>query len=237
MRGHRRNLRLAAILCAAVTYAGSLAAGPMEDAEAAFKRGDNKTAIGLLRPLADAGNAEAQFHLGGMYDSGVGVSRDYGEAIKWYRRAAEKGQVQAQINLGFKYQSGQGVDKDAVQAVRWFRRAAEQGNALGQLNLAMMYRAGQGVLQNNTEAAKWFLLSANQGNPIAQLNLGMIYGDGRGVQRDYVESYKWFSLAGAALPASRSQPALNNRDTVAKLMTPEQIEEARKRALAWKPAR
>ena len=37
--------------------------------------------------LAQQGDASAQFTLGVMYDLGLGVPRDYPEAVKWYRMA------------------------------------------------------------------------------------------------------------------------------------------------------
>ena len=62
-------LILVAIVRAAV-------AGPLEDATAAFERRDFATALRLLRPLADQGNAVAQFILGVMYDNGKGVPQN-----------------------------------------------------------------------------------------------------------------------------------------------------------------
>ncbi len=50
--------------------------------------------------LAAQGDAHAQFNLGVMYDKGRGVSQDYAEAVKWYRKAAEQGHASAQHNLG-----------------------------------------------------------------------------------------------------------------------------------------
>jgi hypothetical protein len=41
----------------------------------------------------------------------------------------------------------------------------------------------------------------------------------------------WFNLAGASGEAS----AINNRDIVARKMTPDQIAEAQRRAREWKP--
>ncbi len=58
---------------------------------AAYQRGDYATAIRKFRPLAEQGNAEAQFNLGGMYRQGRGVPQDDAEAMKWYRKAAEQG--------------------------------------------------------------------------------------------------------------------------------------------------
>ncbi|MDR2026013.1 MAG: sel1 repeat family protein [Prevotellaceae bacterium] len=48
---------------------------------------------------AEQGSADAQNCLGFMYENGVGVSKDYGEALKWYRKSAERGNADAQKNL------------------------------------------------------------------------------------------------------------------------------------------
>jgi len=77
---------------------------------------------------AEAGDADAQFNLGLMYDIGEGVPQDYKEAIKWYSRAAEQGSDRAQHNLGLMYATGEGVPNDYVLAYKWFNLAAAQGN-------------------------------------------------------------------------------------------------------------
>ena len=69
--------------------------------------------------LAQQGNARAQVNLGLMYYQGVGVPRDYQEALKWYRKAAEQGYASAQNNLGLHYCNGQGVPRDYVLAHMW----------------------------------------------------------------------------------------------------------------------
>src|ERR1700675_398309 len=76
-------------------------AAPLDDGLAAYQRNDYATALKLLRPLAEQGDASAQLSLGSMYFSGRGVKRDQAEALKWYLRAADQGNVQAQNNLGF----------------------------------------------------------------------------------------------------------------------------------------
>ena len=45
--------------------------------------------IDALRARAEAGDAEAQLDLGGMYGNGNGVSQDDAEAVRWYRLAAD----------------------------------------------------------------------------------------------------------------------------------------------------
>ena len=79
--------------------AAPVAAGPFEDGIAAYSRGDYPTAMELLRPLADQGNASAQSYLGFMYENGRGVPQDDAIAVSWYRKAADQGHAPALIAL------------------------------------------------------------------------------------------------------------------------------------------
>jgi len=65
-----------------LALAGAAAAGPFDDAGAAFNRGDYATALQLWRPLAEDGDAKAQATLGVMYENALGVPQDYPEAAK-----------------------------------------------------------------------------------------------------------------------------------------------------------
>ncbi|MFN8818923.1 MAG: tetratricopeptide repeat protein, partial [Holosporaceae bacterium] len=69
-----------------------------------------------MRTKAEQGNAVAQYNLGVMYDEGQGVTRDYAEAVKWFRKAAEQGDANAQSNLGVMYGKGEGVTRDYAEA-------------------------------------------------------------------------------------------------------------------------
>ena len=84
---------------AVLSLAASLAASPFEDALAAHGRGDYATALRLYRPLAEQGDAGAQFNLGQMYGRGQGVAQNYYEAAKWFRLAADQGVGVAESNL------------------------------------------------------------------------------------------------------------------------------------------
>lgn len=123
------------------------------------------------RKAAELGNVIQQSNLGVRYHKGIGVSKNFTEAIKWYRKAAAQGDDQAQFGLGICYSKGQGVAKNDVEAARWYRKAAEQGNVGAQNDLGNCYAYGEGVVKNEIEAYKWTLLAAAQGNDIAKKNL------------------------------------------------------------------
>lgn len=104
-------------------------ADQFDDSLAAYDRGDYATAVRLLRPLAEQGNAQAQNSLGAMYYNGKGVAQDFKEAVKWYRLAATQGFASAQLNLGAMYYEGKGVAEDFIRAYMWLSIAAAKGNA------------------------------------------------------------------------------------------------------------
>jgi len=97
---------------------------PFEDGIAAYERGDYLTALHLWKPLAEQGNASAQFNLGLMHADGRGVPQNDAEAVKWYQKAADQGDAMAKINLGVLYANDQGEPQDYVQAHLWFSIAA-----------------------------------------------------------------------------------------------------------------
>ena len=131
----RRILFAVLLVVAGATVA---AADSYENAIFAYQRGDYALAAQLLRPLAEQGNATAQFNLGVLYAKGQGVPQDYQEALKWYRKAADQGDADAQYNLGLMYDSGRGVPQNAEEAAKWYRKAAKQGHAGAQYNLGVM---------------------------------------------------------------------------------------------------
>jgi TPR repeat protein len=128
--GMNRTFKAAvAALILAVSFAGSVAAGPFEDATVAYGKGDYATALRLIRPLAEGqGNVLAEFNLGLMYENGQGVPQDYAAAMSWYRKAAEQGSARAQVNLGVMYGTGEGVPQDYVIAHMWLNLAAVNGD-------------------------------------------------------------------------------------------------------------
>jgi TPR repeat protein len=119
------------VLFIIAALSGAASAGPLDDARVADERGDYTTALRLYRPLAEQGDAKAQYELGGMYDSGHGVPQDYVEAAKWYRRAADQGFTDAQDALARMYFNGWGVPKDYVQAHMWANLAASRFSGAG----------------------------------------------------------------------------------------------------------
>ncbi len=116
------RLLLTLALAGSVLAAADFAAGV-----AAYEKGDYAAALKQWQPLADEGNATAQFNIGLLYYDGRGVPQNYSDAAQWFKRAAEQGYAKAQLNLGALYGVGKGVKRDYQQAYKWLSICAASG--------------------------------------------------------------------------------------------------------------
>jgi len=113
-------------------------AGPLEEGLAALDQADYKTALRLLKPLAEQGNAKAQNGMGRIYlvsPIGCAVTKDPTEALLWLGKAAEQGNRQALTQLIYLYERescgiGKIGDEWEIEAewLKWVRRAAALGD-------------------------------------------------------------------------------------------------------------
>ena len=111
---------------------------------------------------------------------------------------------------------------DYVTALTLFFTLAEKGHATAQFNLGVMYENGIGVIKDFKKSVGWYRMAAEQGYVKAQFNLALMYEDGKWVKQDYVLAHMWYNLAAG----NGDKSATNNRDIVAKEMTPSQISKA-----------
>lgn len=119
----KRIFATAGMLLGMVVGATTVQADSYSDAFAAAERGHYDQALSLFTPLAEQGNAQAQFNLALMYHGGLGVKRNEQQAVAWYQRAASNGSKEAQEFLAVGYQEGWfGLPRDTQQANYWFER-------------------------------------------------------------------------------------------------------------------
>ena len=138
-------------------------AAELDEAVAAAHRGDYATALRALSPLAEKGDARAQFDIGFMHAFGWGVPRHPAEAITWYRKAADQGLPVAQHFLGIAYLNGEGVPPVDAEAARWFGRAAAQGFAQAQFMLGQMALEGRGVARDPVQGYALIVMAGRRG--------------------------------------------------------------------------
>ena len=218
---------------------------------------DHWKAVKWYQKAAEQGHIVAQCQLGYIYANDFHLT-DYKKSAGWYRVAAEQGHVEAQFRLGLYYnhhahtnsflrQVGFFAKSDRIEALKWYRKAAEQGHVQAQFKLGDCYeQAVDDFLPtewDRAEAVKWYRKAAEHGHANAQYRLGCRYRDGKGVPKNLVEAYKWLNLAWEKFQekSRRGQElwwdemsAGEDRDKLAALMTPDQIDEGQRLASEFK---
>lgn len=115
------------ILCTVLI--SNLVFADIEEARDAMEANQFNEAMQLLRPAANAGNADAEELIGILYAMGLGVERDDRRAFEWYLRSAMKGHAGAQSGIGWYYEVGRGQPEiDLVRAYMWYTLSAIGGD-------------------------------------------------------------------------------------------------------------
>jgi len=172
---------------------------------------------------AMAGNSNAQFDIGAMYQNGRGVVVSRDMAIEWYRKAAaqnnqnaisrlkllqaneerfaktlefaQKGDAESQYDLGKRYAEGIGTEVDLAKAVYWYEKATGQGHVKAEFKLGLACYEGNGMKRNLPRAVELFKSAAQQGYPAAQYYVGRMYASGQGLQRNNQAALEWYGKA------------------------------------------
>lgn len=125
----------------------------------AWQGGDYPKAVGIWRPLAEGGDADAQFNLGQAYRLGRGVQISLATAKTWFERAADQGHVDAQTTLGLLlFQNGEQSD-----GLKWLGKAAEKGEARAMLIYGTALVNGDTVTQDPVTGYAYVSRAAAQG--------------------------------------------------------------------------
>jgi TPR repeat protein len=96
-----------------------------------------RRALPWLRRAASRREAWAAYHIGLIYDHGLGVRQHRGLAARWYERAVKAGYDSAQLNLGIILANRPAATRDLARAIRLYRKAAAQGNRNAAYNLGL----------------------------------------------------------------------------------------------------
>lgn len=152
---------------ALMTAAAQPAADGVQAGIVAWQQGDHPAAVAAWRPLAEAGNADAQFNLGQAYRLGRGVTQDLRQAEQWFERAARQRHEQAGTNLGLLlFQNGR-----AREAMPWIQAAALRGDPRAQYVFGTALFNGDIVRRDLPRAYAMMSAAAAQNFPQADAQL------------------------------------------------------------------
>jgi uncharacterized protein len=129
----------------------------------AWAAGNYPLAIANFRPLADRGDADAQYAMAQAYFLGRGVPQNSNLAEQWYERAARQGNEEAQANYGLLlFQNGR-----RREALPWIERAANRGDPRAQYVFGTALFNGDLIAQDLPRAYAMMTRAAGTGLPPA----------------------------------------------------------------------
>jgi cell division septation protein DedD len=153
---NRKHLVAGALLFWAAT---SVSAQSVKAGIDAWQRADYSNAVAIWRPLAEQGDADAQFNLGQSYRLGRGVATNLAAAKTWFERAGNQGHVDAQTTLGLLlFQNG-----DQSEGLKWLKKAADQGEPRALLVYGTALVNGDSVTQDPVLGYAFVSRAAAQG--------------------------------------------------------------------------
>ncbi len=162
-----RGLWVVAAAALAAATAGAATAQNARDGITAWEAGRHEEAVRIWRPLAEAGDADAQCNLAQAYRLGRGVPQSAASSEQYYERAARQGHPQAAANLGLiLFQNNR-----RREAMPWIERAAEAGDARAQYVLGTALFNGDVVARDWPRAYALMSRAAAGGLPQAQSQL------------------------------------------------------------------
>lgn len=153
---NRRYLVAAALLIAG---AAPLSAQSVKAGIDAWQRADYAAAVATWRPLAEKGDADAQFNLGQAYRLGRGVPTNLAAAKTWFERAASQGHIDAETTLGLLlFQNG-----NQAEGLGWLKKAADHGEPRALLVYGTALVNGDSVTQDPVLGYAYVSRAAAQG--------------------------------------------------------------------------
>ena len=161
-----KRLVITSLATLMVTLAAPLSAADFGAGMRAYENGDFEIAYKEWLPLAEAGNADAQYWIGKLYSSGKGVKQDSETAFAYYLSAAQQGHGEAQHSAASSLFFSPD-EKDKALAFSLYMRAAVNGVTLTYVDIAGAYCFGVGVDENPLLADVWMALALeHQGHRI-----------------------------------------------------------------------
>jgi TPR repeat protein len=176
----RRNLILLAVFAIAALVVGYFGGQTVERGRSdspqtklqlalqAFRSGYDQAALSMLTPLADEGNAKAQYWLADIYENGLGVKQDMKGALVLLQKSAALGFVPAERHLGELYLQGNETLQDFGQAQTWLHKAAIAGDGIAQRQLGHIFALGLGVTRDLPQAYGWYENAVLSGDGLAR---------------------------------------------------------------------
>ncbi len=147
------------------------------------------------KKAAENGHRFAAFNLGGMYESGQGVDKNWLEAGRWYIYSAGLGNANAIKRLNMMANICSRFPERLECKNFILRDLAIENNAKNLFQIGLAYKDGDGLEQNYFKSLFWLKFAAEKNHMEAQYELGDMYENALGVGRSLAQAKFWYEKA------------------------------------------
>lgn len=125
----------------------------------------------LQQNLANSGDAQAQFKLASMYESGRGVEKDTSLAMTWYKKSSSNNLSAATRYLKYLEIKNSGFKPENKAWLKTVFRDAKRGDENALLILGKIHENGTGVETDLKKSRRYLKYAFNRGNADAEGDL------------------------------------------------------------------
>lgn len=157
----------------------------------------------------DGGDASSCSQLGGMYQQGTQVPKDYAKALTLLTRSCKGSFAWGCFNLGQLHRFGMGVKPDLPYAASLYETACEGGVPNGCASLGAMYEHGEGVPADPSRAIQYYHEGCSQGlAESCQHELPLLMGECKAGFPGACEGVGYLYATGAGVPIDSQRAQL-----------------------------
>lgn len=184
--------------------------------------GEYDKAESILLEMAEAGDAEAMYKLGDLYEE----QDDDEKADKWMLLAYENGSAEAKKMAKYVFETaekgaeegtahwkfcalanwlatgkmchGWPCERNVLKAVKLYEKAFAAGSLSAAVDLATLYFDENSGVKDYDKMFEWCFKAAEKGDAAGQYLLGECFLNGYGVSEDIDKAVDWYTLAAEA---------------------------------------
>lgn len=145
-----------------------------------------------VKSLAETGNNEAAYHIGMLFNNGIGTAKDINKAFKWFTVSANSGDPLGHYKVGC-YLGGQFKDFTKIDHEKSLSHklvAAKAGYSRAQYDVAGKYYNKKDI----ENSIKWLKKSAAQGHSESFRALYSFYAQGIVMPVDHKKAYYYLKI-------------------------------------------
>lgn len=144
----------------------------------------------------------ASFYLGVHHKEGLGVNKNYLEAMKWFVLSEDLGYSQALYKIGVLfYNGGYGIESNFPAALAVFQGYIDNCKDIHckvYFYIGNIFEKGSNHVQYDYVMSMSFYLQAfSSGHASSASSIGLLYHEGLGVNKNKDKEFEWYSKAAA----------------------------------------